>query len=192
MKRVLKALLTILLFASVLPHELGHFWMRKLCKMSADALVIGDPYKPPLFTWGWFRIGEPSFRYEGMVISYTKNSPTLPKWKPIAVLFAGPSMDILAAYSVILISPFILPAFWYAFLIILILKFNFSALWNMFLIRKKIPNSDEWSEHDGYKIWNTSKPGWFVCLLLIVVSIAYISYEMLFLFYELLLYFHLV
>jgi membrane-associated protease RseP (regulator of RpoE activity) len=179
-RRYIKAIATILFFFSVLPHELGHFVARKLCNLSADAVVIGDPYKPSLFTWGWLRIGEPSLRYEGMVISNKKDITPLPTWKRIVVSFAGPWMDIVASYTVILLDQWVQLSNIFAqiFIVMLSIKLSLSAIWNMFPAKKKIAGGEEWSEYDGYKIWNTSKQSWFLCMGFIVIAVLYIFYEL--------------
>jgi hypothetical protein len=158
--------------------------------MSADALVIGNPYKEPLFTFGWFRIGTVSLEIEGMVISNSKNSANLPIWKRVTISFAGPLMDLISSIILIqlyknLFSGISISINLETFVLILAIlfcsKFMFSAVWNMFPKRKIVHDSEDWSEYDGYKIKMASSSFWFICMIITLAVVTYDLIELLFL-----------
>ena len=97
----------------VLIHEFGHFIVARLCGIEVEEFGIGLPtpgaiklftWKGTRFTWNWLPLG-------GFVRPKGENDPNVPgglaaasPWKRLAVLFAGPLMNLLAAiviYSII-------------------------------------------------------------------------------------------
>lgn len=97
----------------VLIHEFGHFIVARLCGIEVEEFGIGLPtpgaltlfnWKGTRFTLNWLPLG-------GFVRPKGENDPNVPgglaaasPWKRLAVLFAGPLMNLLAAvviYSII-------------------------------------------------------------------------------------------
>lgn len=97
----------------VLIHEFGHFIVARLCGIEVEEFGIGLPtpgaitlftWQGTRFTWNWLPLG-------GFVRPKGENDPSVPgglasasPWKRLAVLFAGPLMNLLAAvviYSII-------------------------------------------------------------------------------------------
>jgi regulator of sigma E protease len=110
--------LTLLVFilafgGMVIIHEFGHFIVARLCKIEVEEFGIGLPTPGALtlfkwqgtrFTLNWLPLG-------GFVRPKGENDPTVPgglaaasPWARLAVLFAGPLMNLLTAvviYSII-------------------------------------------------------------------------------------------
>ena len=110
--------LTLLVFilafgGMVIIHEFGHFIVARLCKIEVEEFGIGLPtpgaitlfkWQGTRFTLNWLPLG-------GFVRPKGENDPTIPgglaaasPWARLAVLFAGPLMNLLTAvviYSVI-------------------------------------------------------------------------------------------
>jgi len=97
----------------VLIHEFGHFIVARLCKVEVEEFGIGLPtpgaitlfkWQGTRFTLNWLPLG-------GFVRPKGENDPSVPgglaaasPWKRLAVLFAGPLMNLLTAvliYSII-------------------------------------------------------------------------------------------
>src|SRR5512138_1303681 len=111
---VLTWIVFILAFGGmVLIHEFGHFIVARLCGIEVEEFGIGLPtpgaltmftWKGTRFTLNWLPLG-------GFVRPKGENDPNVPgglaaanPWKRLAVLFAGPLMNLLAAvviYSII-------------------------------------------------------------------------------------------
>ena len=110
--------LTLIIFmlafgGMVIIHEFGHFIVARLCKIEVEEFGIGLPTPGALtlfkwqgtrFTLNWLPLG-------GFVRPKGENDPTIPgglaaanPWARLAVLFAGPLMNLLTAlviYSII-------------------------------------------------------------------------------------------
>jgi regulator of sigma E protease len=111
---ILTWLVFILAFGGlVLIHELGHFIAARLCKVEVEEFGIGlpTPGALTLFTWQGTRFTLNWLPLGGFVRPKGENDPNVPgglaaasPWKRLAVLFAGPLMNLLAAvliYSII-------------------------------------------------------------------------------------------
>ncbi len=93
----------VALVALIIIHEFGHFIVAKLCKIPVEEFGIGFPPRiTTLFTWAetkftlnWIPLG-------GFVRPKGENDPEVPDglaaanpWVRLAVLFAGPMMNLL-------------------------------------------------------------------------------------------------
>jgi regulator of sigma E protease len=97
----------------VLIHEFGHFIVARLCKIEVEEFGIGlpTPGALTLFTWQGTRFTLNWLPLGGFVRPKGENDPNIPgglaaasPWKRLAVLFAGPLMNLLTAvliYSII-------------------------------------------------------------------------------------------
>jgi regulator of sigma E protease len=97
----------------VLIHEFGHFIVARLCKIEVEEFGIGlpTPGALTLFTWQGTRFTLNWLPLGGFVRPKGENDPSVPgglaaasPWKRLAVLFAGPLMNLLTAiliYSII-------------------------------------------------------------------------------------------
>src|SRR5215217_1884757 len=97
----------------VLIHEFGHFIVARLCGIEVEEFGIGlpTPGAIKLFTWQGTRFTLNWLPLGGFVRPKGENDPNIPgglaaasPWKRLAVLFAGPLMNLLAAviiYSII-------------------------------------------------------------------------------------------
>jgi regulator of sigma E protease len=113
-ERILIWLVFILAFGGmVLIHEFGHFIVARLCKIEVEEFGIGlpTPGALTLFTWRGTRFTLNWLPLGGFVRPKGENDPTIPgglaaasPWARLAVLFAGPLMNLLTAvliYSII-------------------------------------------------------------------------------------------
>jgi regulator of sigma E protease len=113
-ERILIWLVFILAFGGmVLLHEFGHFIVARLCKIEVEEFGIGlpTPGAVTLFTWQGTRFTLNWLPLGGFVRPKGENDPTIPgglaaasPWARLAVLFAGPLMNLLTAvliYSII-------------------------------------------------------------------------------------------
>jgi len=113
-ERILIWLVFILAFGGmVLIHEFGHFIVARLCKIEVEEFGIGlpTPGAVTLFTWQGTRFTLNWLPLGGFVRPKGENDPTIPgglaaasPWARLAVLFAGPLMNLLTAvliYSII-------------------------------------------------------------------------------------------
>ncbi|HUE99577.1 MAG TPA: M50 family metallopeptidase [Anaerolineales bacterium] len=111
---ILTWLVFILAFGGlVLIHEFGHFIVARLCKIEVEEFGIGlpTPGALTLFTWQGTRFTLNWLPLGGFVRPKGENDPNVPgglaaasPWQRLAVLFAGPLMNLLAAvliYSII-------------------------------------------------------------------------------------------
>jgi regulator of sigma E protease len=111
---ILTWLVFILAFGGmVLIHEFGHFVVARLCKIEVEEFGIGlpTPGAITLFTWQGTRFTLNWLPLGGFVRPKGENDPNVPgglaaanPWKRLAVLFAGPLMNLLTAiliYSII-------------------------------------------------------------------------------------------
>jgi regulator of sigma E protease len=111
---VLTWIVFILAFGGmVLIHEFGHFIVARLCGIEVEEFGIGlpTPGAVTLFTWRGTRFTLNWLPLGGFVRPKGENDPNVPgglaaasPWKRLAVLFAGPLMNLLAAvviYSII-------------------------------------------------------------------------------------------
>src|SRR6188474_3410383 len=113
-----QTLLTWLVFilafgGMILIHEFGHFIAARLCKIEVEEFGIGlpTPGAITLFTWQGTRFTLNWLPLGGFVRPKGENDPTVPgglaaasPWARLAVLFAGPLMNLLTAviiYSII-------------------------------------------------------------------------------------------
>ena len=113
-----ETLLTWLVFilafgGMVIIHEFGHFIVARLCKIEVEEFGIGlpTPGAITLFTWQGTRFTLNWLPLGGFVRPKGENDPTVPgglaaasPWARLAVLFAGPLMNLLTAviiYSII-------------------------------------------------------------------------------------------
>ena len=113
-----ETLLTWLVFilafgGMVIIHEFGHFIVARLCKIEGEEFGIGlpTPGAITLFTWQGTRFTLNWLPLGGFVRPKGENDPTVPgglaaasPWARLAVLFAGPLMNLLTAviiYSII-------------------------------------------------------------------------------------------
>jgi regulator of sigma E protease len=97
----------------VLVHEFGHFIVARWCKIEVEEFGIGlpTPGALTLFTWKGTRFTLNWLPLGGFVRPKGENDPNVPgglaaasPWKRLAVLFAGPLMNLLTAvliYSII-------------------------------------------------------------------------------------------
>src|SRR5512147_974245 len=97
----------------VLIHEFGHFIAARLCKIEVEEFGIGlpTPGAVTLFKWQGTRFTLNWLPFGGFVRPKGENDPNVPgglaaasPWKRLAVLFAGPLMNLLTAvliYSII-------------------------------------------------------------------------------------------
>jgi len=97
----------------VLIHEFGHFIVARLCKIEVEEFGIGlpTPGALTLFTWQGTRFTLNWLPLGGFVRPKGENDPNVPgglaaasPWARLAVLFAGPLMNLLTAvliYSII-------------------------------------------------------------------------------------------
>jgi regulator of sigma E protease len=106
---VLSAVIFITVFAGViLTHEFGHFIVARLLKVEVEEFGIGLPprittlfrWRGTEFTLNWLPLG-------GFVRPKGENDPNIPgglaassPWTRLAVLFAGPTMNLLTAVIV--------------------------------------------------------------------------------------------
>jgi len=111
---VLTWLIFILAFGGmVLIHEFGHFIVARLCKIEVEEFGIGlpTPGALTLFTWQGTRFTLNWLPLGGFVRPKGENDPNVEgglaaanPWKRLAVLFAGPLMNLITAvliYSII-------------------------------------------------------------------------------------------
>src|SRR5215211_293131 len=111
---VLTWIVFILAFGGmVLIHEFGHFIAARLCDIEVEEFGIGlpTPGALTLFTWKGTRFTLNWLPLGGFVRPKGENDPNVPgglaaasPWKRLFVLFAGPTMNLLAAvviYSII-------------------------------------------------------------------------------------------
>lgn len=111
---VLTWIVFILAFGGmVLIHEMGHFIVARLCGIEVEEFGFGlpTPGALTLFTWQGTRFTLNWLPLGGFVRPKGENDPNVPgglaaasPWKRLAVLFAGPLMNLLAAvviYSII-------------------------------------------------------------------------------------------
>jgi regulator of sigma E protease len=111
---ILTWLVFILAFGGmVLIHEFGHFIVARLCKIEVEEFGLGlpTPGALTLFTWQGTRFTLNWLPLGGFVRPKGENDPSVPgglaaasPWKRLAVLFAGPLMNLLTAaliYSLI-------------------------------------------------------------------------------------------
>lgn len=104
---VLTWIVFILAFGGmVLIHEFGHFIVARLCGIEVEEFGIGlpTPGALTLFTWKGTRFTLNWLPLGGFVRPKGENDPKVPgglaaasPWKRLAVLFAGPLMNLLAA-----------------------------------------------------------------------------------------------
>lgn len=104
---VLTWIVFILAFGGmVLIHEFGHFIVARLCGIEVEEFGIGlpTPKALTLFTWQGTRFTLNWLPLGGFVRPKGENDPNIPgglaaanPWKRLAVLFAGPLMNLLAA-----------------------------------------------------------------------------------------------
>ena len=97
----------------VIIHEFGHFIVARLCKIEVEEFGIGlpTPGALTLFTWQGTRFTLNWLPLGGFVRPKGENDPNVPgglaaasPWARLAVLFAGPLMNLLTAvviYSII-------------------------------------------------------------------------------------------
>lgn len=97
----------------VLIHEFGHFIVARLCRIEVEEFGIGlpTPGALTLFTWKGTRFTLNWLPLGGFVRPKGENDPNVPgglaaasPWARLAVLFAGPLMNLLTAvliYSII-------------------------------------------------------------------------------------------
>ena len=106
---ILSAVIFVVVFAGViLTHEFGHFIAARLLKVEVEEFGIGLPpriktlfrWKGTEFTLNWLPLG-------GFVRPKGENDPNIPgglaassPWTRLAVLFAGPTMNLLTAVIV--------------------------------------------------------------------------------------------
>ena len=106
---ILSALIFVIVFAGViLTHEFGHFIAARLLKVEVEEFGIGFPprittlfrWKGTEFTLNWLPLG-------GFVRPKGENDPNIPgglaaasPWTRLAVLFAGPTMNLITAILV--------------------------------------------------------------------------------------------
>src|SRR5262245_24934911 len=90
----------------VLVHEFGHFIVARLCKIEVEEFGIGlpTPGALTLFTWQGTRFTLNWLPLGGFVRPKGENDPNVPgglaaanPWSRLAVLFAGPLMNLLTA-----------------------------------------------------------------------------------------------
>lgn len=90
----------------VLIHEFGHFIVARLCGIEVEEFGLGlpTPKALTLFTWQGTRFTLNWLPLGGFVRPKGENDPSIPgglaaasPWKRLAVLFAGPLMNLLAA-----------------------------------------------------------------------------------------------
>jgi regulator of sigma E protease len=111
---ILTWLVFILAFGGmVLIHEFGHFIAARLCGIEVEEFGIGlpTPGALTLFTWQGTRFTFNWLPFGGFVRPKGENDPNIEgglaaasPWKRLIVLFAGPTMNLLAAvliYSII-------------------------------------------------------------------------------------------
>ena len=111
---ILTWLVFILAFGGmVIIHEFGHFIVARLCKIEVEEFGIGlpTPGALTLFTWQGTRFTLNWLPLGGFVRPKGENDPNVPgglaaasPWARLAVLFAGPLMNLLTAviiYSII-------------------------------------------------------------------------------------------
>lgn len=171
--RYLKAIFTLIIKLSIIPHELGHYICRKLCGMPAESLTIGNPEIEPIFKIGWFHIGELNTKIGGAILPDIYDRSMYATWKRVCIPFAGPFMDIwlltmtMYLYSIVM-NHFTLGPIFFAKILILLWLFISSisqSLSNMLAIK----NGD--NEYDGWKIKDASKPAWIICLVFVWLGI---------------------
>lgn len=101
------------LAALIILHELGHFLMAKLMKIDVEEFGLGYPPRAvTLFTAGGTKFSLNWLPFGGFCRMKGETDPTVPggfmtagPWKRIAVLVAGPIMNLLAAvvmYAIII------------------------------------------------------------------------------------------
>lgn len=111
---ILAPLIFFLAFCGmVIIHEFGHFIVARLCKIEVEEFGIGlpTPGALTLFTWQGTRFTLNWLPLGGFVRPKGENDPNVPgglaaanPWSRLAVLFAGPLMNLLTAviiYSII-------------------------------------------------------------------------------------------
>jgi regulator of sigma E protease len=93
----------------VLIHEFGHFIVARLCRIEVEEFGIGlpTPGALTLFTWQGTRFTLNWLPLGGFVRPKGENDPNIPgglaaasPWKRLAVLFAGPLMNLLTAWLI--------------------------------------------------------------------------------------------
>ena len=107
---ILTWLIFILAFGGmVLVHEFGHFIVARLCKIEVEEFGIGlpTPGAITLFTWQGTRFTLNWLPLGGFVRPKGENDPNVPgglaaasPWKRLAVLVAGPLMNLITAVIV--------------------------------------------------------------------------------------------
>ena len=107
---ILKWLIFVFAFGGmVLIHEFGHFIVARLCKIEVEEFGIGlpTPGAITLFTWKGTRFTLNWLPLGGFVRPKGENDPSVPgglaaasPWKRLAVLFAGPLMNLFAAFII--------------------------------------------------------------------------------------------
>jgi regulator of sigma E protease len=107
---ILTWLIFILAFGGmVLIHEFGHFIVARLCKIEVEEFGIGlpTPGAVTLFTWQGTRFTLNWLPLGGFVRPKGENDPNVPgglaaasPWKRLAVLVAGPLMNLITAVIV--------------------------------------------------------------------------------------------
>jgi regulator of sigma E protease len=107
---ILTWLIFILAFGGmVLIHEFGHFIVARLCKIEVEEFGIGlpTPGAITLFTWQGTRFTLNWLPLGGFVRPKGENDPNVPgglaaasPWKRLAVLVAGPLMNLITAVIV--------------------------------------------------------------------------------------------
>jgi regulator of sigma E protease len=107
---ILTWLVFILAFGGmVLIHEFGHFIVARLCKIEVEEFGIGlpTPGAVTLFTWQGTRFTLNWLPLGGFVRPKGENDPNVPgglaaasPWKRLAVLVAGPLMNLITAVIV--------------------------------------------------------------------------------------------
>ena len=106
---ILSGLIFVVVFAGVIiTHEFGHFIVARLLKVEVEEFGIGFPprittlfhWKGTAFTLNWLPLG-------GFVRPKGENDPNIPgglaassPWTRLAVLFAGPTVNLLTAVIV--------------------------------------------------------------------------------------------
>jgi len=103
-------LLVVVLGGMIIVHEFGHFIVARLFNIEVEEFGIGLPVSPriaTLFTWHGTEFTLYPFLLGGFVRPKGENDPDVPDglaaanpWKRLAVLFAGPLMNLLTAVVV--------------------------------------------------------------------------------------------
>jgi regulator of sigma E protease len=103
-------LLVVVLGGMIFAHELGHFLVARLFNIEVEEFGFGLPLLPriaTLFTWHGTEFTLYPIPLGGFVRPKGENDPAIPDglaaanpWKRLAVLFAGPLMNLLTAVVV--------------------------------------------------------------------------------------------